>query len=61
MSQTSAEFSHLVYFVHTLASQEVQTVQILLVLREQQLLLRLLHREYGLEDGTLAILNPLTH
>ena len=61
MSQTGAEFGHLVYFVNALASEEVQTVKVLLVAGEEQLLLRLLDADNGLEDGTLAILNPLSH
>ena len=57
----SAEFSHLVHLVDALACQEVQTVKVLLVRRYCQAGVGLLHRNYSLEDGTLAILNPLTH
>ena len=61
MSQTGTEFRHFVHLVHALASEEVQTVEVLLVFREQQLLLRLLDRDDRLEDGALAFLDPLTH
>ncbi len=61
MSQTSAEFSHLVDIVHTLSLEEVETVQILVVVGEEQLLVGLLHRDDCLEDGTLAVLDPLSH
>ena len=61
VSQTSTQLCHLVHLVYALASEEVQTVKILFVLREEQLLLGLLDADDGLEDGTLAILNPLTH
>ena len=61
MSQTGAQFGHLVDLVDTLAGQEVQSVQVLVVLREEQLLLWLFNGDDGLEDSALAVLNPLTH
>ena len=61
MSQTGAELSHLVHLVDTLAGQEVQSVQILLVAGEQQAAVGLFDRDDGLENGALAVLNPLTH
>ena len=61
VSQTSTQLCHLVHLVYALASEEVQTVQILLILREEQFLLGFLDADDGFEDGTLAILNPLTH
>ena len=61
MSQTSTKFCILVYLVYTLASQEVKAVKVLCVRWEEKLLLRVLHRDTGLEDSTFAFLNPLTH
>ena len=61
MSQTGAELSHLVHLVYTLALEEVQAVEVLIVVREEQLLVRSLNADDGLEDRALALLNPLTH
>ena len=61
MSQPCTQLGHLVHLINTLASQEVQAVQILFVLREEQFLLGFLNRDDRLEDGALAILNPLSH
>ena len=61
MSQTGSEFCHFIHLIHALASEEVQTIKILLILREEQLLLRLLNADDGLEDGALTVLNPLSH
>ena len=61
MSQASAELSHLVHLVNALASEEVKTIEVLLVVREEQSLLRCLNADDSLEDRALALLNPLTH
>ena len=61
MSQTCTELSHLVHLVNTLALEEVQTVEVLIVVREEQLLVRSLYADNSLEDRALALLNPLTH
>ena len=61
MSQASTEFSHLVHLIHTLALQEVQTIEVLIIVREEQLLVRSLYADNSLEDRALALLNPLAH
>ena len=61
MCQSGAKLCHLVHVVNTLASEEVQSVEVLLVLREEHVAVWLLNADYGLEDGALAFLNPLTH
>ena len=61
MSQLRTQFGHLVHFVHTLSGQEVQAVQIFVVRREEHLMVGLLDTDDGLEDGTFAVLNPLSH
>src|SRR5574344_207958 len=43
MSQLSTKFRHLVHLVNTFASQEVQTVKVLLVSRHLQRCVRILH------------------
>ena len=61
MSQTCTELSHLVNLINTLALEEVQTVEVLIVVWEEQLLVRSLNADNSLEDRALALLNPLTH
>ncbi len=61
MSQTCAELSHLVDLIDALALEEVEAVEVLVVVGEEQLAVGLLYRQHGLEDGALALLNPLTH
>ena len=61
VSQASTEFSHLVHLIHTLALQEVQTIKVFIIVREEQLLVRSLYADNSFEDRTLTFLNPLTH
>ena len=61
MSQTCTELCHLVHLVNTLALEEVQTVEVLIIVREEQLLVRSLYADNSLEDRALALLNPLAH
>ena len=61
VSEASTELCVLVYLVDALASEEVQTVKVLLILWEEQLIVWILYRDAGLEDGALAVLNPLAH
>ncbi len=61
MSQTCAELSHLVDIVYALALKEVEAVEVLIVVWEEKLTVRLLDRDDRLEDRTLALLDPLTH
>ena len=59
--ETCAELSILVNLVDALASKEVKTVEVLLVVWEEKLALWILDRDTCLEDSALAFLNPLTH
>ena len=59
--QTCAEFSHLVDFVHTLAGEEVQTIEVLAVAGDTYFLFGSVDRDNRLEDITLTFLYPLTH
>ena len=61
MSQTCAELGHLVYFVNALASEEVQSVEVLLVFGEEHGAVWLLDADDGLEDRAFAFLYPLSH
>ena len=61
VSQASAEFSHLVHLVNVLASEEVQTVEVGIVVRNDHAVAHIAYRKHGFEDGAFAILNPLTH
>ena len=61
MCKLSTQLCHLVHFIHTLALQEVETVQVLVIMGEEQLVLGLLHAHDCLEDSALTLLNPLTH
>ena len=61
MSQTGTKLCHLVHFIHALASKEVQTIEVFLIVGEENFLIRLLNRNNSLENGTLTILNPLSH
>ena len=51
-----AQFSHLVHFVHVLACQEVQSVEVGFVRRYLQGVLCLLHGDDSFVDGTFAFL-----
>ena len=61
MCKAGSELCHLVHIVHAFARKEVQTVKVLLVVGEEQRLVRLLYAQHSLEDGALALLNPLSH
>ena len=61
MGKLCAQFSHLVHFVHVLACQEVQSVEVGFVRRYLQGVLCLLHGDDSFVDGTFAFLNPLSH
>ena len=61
MSQLSAQLCHLVHLVHALTGQEVQAVQVLFIAGEEQFVLGFFDADYGLKDGALAFLNPLSH
>ena len=56
-----AEFCHLVDIIHALASEEVQTVKVLLIIGEEHGAVGFLNADDCLVDGALAFLNPLTH
>ena len=53
VSEACAQLCHLVDLVHTLALEEVQTVKVLVVVREEELLVRSLYADNSLEDGAL--------
>ena len=59
--EACTEFSHLVDFIHTLACQEVESVEVLLIHWHAYFAVCLIDRDHGLEDRTLTILDPLTH
>ena len=61
MSHLRAEFGHLVDFVDVTSGKVVQAVEVLLVGRDDEAVARLVHGDDGLEDGALALLNPLAH
>ena len=61
MGETCTEFSHLVDLIHTLSGEEVETVEVLIVMREVELAVGSLYRDDCLVDRALAILNPLAH
>ena len=61
MCELYAQLSHLVDLVEALACEEVQSVEILLVGGHYEAVVGILYRNHGLEDGALALLNPLTH
>src|SRR5574344_393320 len=61
MGQLCTQFSHLVDLVNTFASQEVQSIKVLLVGRHFHLVVRSLDADNRLVDGALALLNPLAH
>ena len=61
MRNHGAKFSHLVYFIHALASEEVQSIQVCLIVWERYGVVGLLHGDNGLKEVTLAFLYVLTH
>ena len=61
VSQTGAEFCHLVHLVNALASDVIEAVEVGIVGGNNHLVALLLNSDDCLEDGALAILNPLTH
>ena len=61
MRNHGAKFCHLVYFIHALASEEVQSVQVCLIVWERYGVVGLLHGDHGLKEVTLAFLYVLTH
>ena len=61
VGQLRAEFGHLVHLVHAATFEEVEAVEVFLVVGEEHGVAGLCHRDDGLEDGALAVLNPLAH
>ena len=61
MGKASAEFRHFVHLVNPAPLEEVESVEVFVIVGEQHLVVNLLNAQYGLEDGTLAFLNPLPH
>ena len=61
MSHLGAEFSHLVDLIDSLVGDIVDAVEIRCVHRDTMGESGLLHRKNCLEDGALAILDPLAH
>ena len=61
VGELGAEFGHFVHFVHALAGQEVEAVEVLLVGGDAEAAVGLFDGEHGLEDGALAVLDPLAH
>ncbi len=61
MGEESAELSHLVDLVYTLASEVVEAVEVGVVGGDYDLLVGLCNGDAGLEDDALSLLNPLTH
>ena len=61
VSDAGAELSHLVDFVDALACDVVEAVEVGFVGGDAELTLCAAYRDYGLEDGALAFLNPLAH
>ncbi len=61
VSELSAKFCHVVHFVDTLACEEVQTVEVFFVGWNSECVVWSIHRDNRFEDGTLTVLNPLTH
>ena len=61
MGNLSAELGHLVDLIDTLASEEVETIEVLLVRRNNYGAVGILDGDDGLEDGTLTLLDPLAH
>ena len=61
MSQLNTQLGHAIYLRDTLAGHEVQAVQVLLVGLDHHLVLRCGYRDNRLEEGTLALLDVLTH
>ena len=61
MGDLGAELSHLVDLVDTLASEEVQAIEILFVGRNNHGAVGVLDGDDGLEDGAFAFLDPLAH
>ena len=61
MRNHGAEFCHLVYFIHALACEEVQSVQVCLIVWERYGVVGLLHGDHGFKEVTLAFLYVLSH
>ena len=61
MSNLGAQFGHLVDLIDTLASEEVETIEILFVGRNYNGAVGILDGDDCFEDGTLAFLDPLAH
>ena len=59
--ELGTEFCHLVHFVYAFAGEEIESVEVLFVHRNEYFLVSLLDRDNSLEDGTLTVLDPLTH
>src|SRR5574344_2412294 len=61
VSKACAKLCHLVYVIHALAGEEVQSVEVLIVVGEEHCAVGLLYADDSFVDSALAFLNPLTH
>ena len=61
VSDARTEFGHLVHFVHALAGEEVEAVEVLFVGGEEDGVVGVFDRDDGFEDGAFAFLDPLSH
>ena len=61
MSNLRAQFSHLVHLIYALTRQEIETIEVLFVVREAEFVFTLFHRDHRFKDCALTLLQPLTH